>query len=108
MNHYHTPNKKFFNWIYDRLVYVHGEDPDYDYIQSLRERIDELFNDETAKRKEESEMKHYDIDKLKAKIEAKFNDNLKAEEKSRAGFFGAAAKEDYDILALIEEMEENI
>lgn len=43
---YHTPNKEFFNWIYDRLVYVHGEDPDYEYMQSLRERIDDLFGNE--------------------------------------------------------------
>jgi hypothetical protein len=50
-------------------------------------------------------MRLYDIDKLKARIEARFNDNLAAEEKSGAGIFGAAAKEDYDILALIEEME---
>lgn len=50
-------------------------------------------------------MKHFDIEKLKAEIETRFNDNLEAEEKSRAGVFGAAAKEDYDILALIERME---
>ena len=50
-------------------------------------------------------MRLYDIDKLKAEIEARFNDNLEAEEKSGAGIFGAAAKEDYDILALIERME---
>lgn len=51
-------------------------------------------------------MRLYDIDKLKAEIEARFNDNLEAEEKSGAGIFGAAAKEDYDILALIENMDE--
>ena len=51
-------------------------------------------------------MRLYDIDKLKAEIEVRFNDNLEAEEKSGAGIFGAAAKEDYDILALIENMDE--
>ena len=51
-------------------------------------------------------MKRFDIEKLKAEIEARFNDNLEAEEKSGAGIFGAAAKEDYDILALIENMDE--
>ena len=51
-------------------------------------------------------MRLYDIDKLKTEIEARFNDNLEAEEKSGAGIFGAAAKEDYDILALIENMDE--
>ena len=51
-------------------------------------------------------MKRFDIENLKAEIEARFNDNLEAEEKSRAGIFGAAAKEDYDILALIENMDE--
>lgn len=46
MKQYITPHKEFFNWIYDRLVYVHGEDPDYDYMHSLKERIDDLFGDE--------------------------------------------------------------
>ena len=58
------------------------------------------------KKKGTIEMRLYDIDKLKAEIEARFNDNLEAEEKSGAGIFGAAAKEDYDILALIENMDE--
>lgn len=52
-------------------------------------------------------MKHFDIEKLKAKIEYRMNDNLKAEEKSKAGLFGAAAKEDYDILAIIENLEKD-
>lgn len=51
-------------------------------------------------------MKRFDIEKLKTEIEARFNDNLEAEERSGAGIFGAAAKEDYDILALIENMDE--
>lgn len=46
MKHYITPHKEFFNWIYDRLVYVHGENPEYDYMRSLKERIDDLFGDE--------------------------------------------------------------
>lgn len=50
-------------------------------------------------------MKRFDVEKLKAEIEARSNDNLEAEKKSGAGIFGAAAKEDYEILALIEKME---
>ena len=46
MKTYITPNKEFFNWIYNRLVYVHEENPNYDYMLSLRERIDDLFGNE--------------------------------------------------------------
>lgn len=46
MKTYITPNKEFFNWIYNRLVYVHGENPNYDYMRSLKERIDDLFGNE--------------------------------------------------------------
>lgn len=49
-------------------------------------------------------MKRFDIEKLKAEIEARFNDNIETEKKIGTGIFGAAAKEDYDILALIERM----
>lgn len=40
-----TPNKKFFQWIYDRLVNVHGENPDVDYMKSFKERINSLSFD---------------------------------------------------------------
>ena len=52
MKTYITPNKKFFNWIYNRLVYVHGENPNYDYMLSLRERIDDLFGNEEDENEE--------------------------------------------------------
>jgi hypothetical protein len=38
----YIPDKDFFKWIYDRLVFVHGENPDIDYMRSLKERIDKL------------------------------------------------------------------
>ena len=42
-NSYTTPHKEFFNFIYYRLKNVHNENPDLDYMRSLRERIDDLF-----------------------------------------------------------------
>lgn len=40
-NEYHiTPNKDFFRWIYDRLIYVHNENPNVDYMRSFKERIE--------------------------------------------------------------------
>jgi len=39
---YITPNSKFFQWIYDRLIYVHHENPDVDYMRSLKERIEDM------------------------------------------------------------------
>lgn len=59
MKTYITPNKEFFNWIYNRLVCVHGENPNYDYMLSLRERIDDLFGNEEDE-KEDEEI-HYNI-----------------------------------------------
>lgn len=45
-----TPNKEFFQWIYDRLVNVHNEDPNVDYMISFKERIEELsFNEPSWK-----------------------------------------------------------
>ena len=41
-----TPNRKFFDWIYDRLLYVYKEDPNIDFMISLRQRIDKLFPEE--------------------------------------------------------------
>lgn len=41
---YITPNLKFFQWIYNRLVYIHHENPDVDYMVSLKERIEDMQN----------------------------------------------------------------
>ena len=43
-----TSNRKFFNFIYDRLLYVHGENADVDYMRSFKERIDYLFPEKDA------------------------------------------------------------
>ena len=43
---YTTPHRKFFQFIYDRLVNVHGEDERTDYMCSLKERIEDLFPEE--------------------------------------------------------------
>ena len=49
-----TPNKEFFQWIYDRLVNVHNEDPNVDYMISFKKRIEELsFNEPSWKPSEE-------------------------------------------------------
>ena len=45
-NDYITPHKKFFKWIYNRLIDVHGENPNVDYMQSFKKRIDNLQFDE--------------------------------------------------------------
>lgn len=29
-------DKKFLQWIYDRLMYKHGENKDYDYMHKLK------------------------------------------------------------------------
>ena len=42
---YITPHKQFFKWIYDRLVNVHKENPDVDYMISFKKRIEELSFD---------------------------------------------------------------
>ena len=39
---YITPNPEFFQWIYDRLVHVHNENPNVDYMLSLKERIEDM------------------------------------------------------------------
>ena len=39
---YITPHKEFFKWIYDRLINVHKEDPNVDYMISFKQRIEEL------------------------------------------------------------------
>lgn len=65
--HYVTPNRVFFNWIYDRLVNVHGENPNVDYMLSLKECIDDLFpeKEETDTTSEPTEEKQFTIDELK-------------------------------------------
>ena len=40
---YITPHKKFFEFIYGRLVNKYGENPTVDYMLSFKERIDDLF-----------------------------------------------------------------
>lgn len=40
---YMTPHKKFFEFIYDRLVNKYGENPRVDYMRSFKERINDLF-----------------------------------------------------------------
>lgn len=39
---YITPNSKFFQWIYDRLKNVYNENPNVDYMLSLKERIEDM------------------------------------------------------------------
>ena len=46
---YTTPHRKFFQFIYDRLLNVHGEDERTDYMLSLKERIEDLFKEEEPK-----------------------------------------------------------
>lgn len=51
-----TPNKEFFQWIYNRLVYVHKENPDVDYMRSFKERIEKLSFDEPSWKPSEEQM----------------------------------------------------
>lgn len=51
-----TPNKEFFQWIYNRLVYVHNENPNVDYMISFKERIRELSFDEHHWKPSEEQM----------------------------------------------------
>ena len=43
-----TPNKEFFQWIYNRLVDVHNENPNVDYMISFKKRIEELSFDKPS------------------------------------------------------------
>lgn len=45
MKTYNTPHKEFFKFIYDRMVNVHKENPNVDYMISLAERINDLFGE---------------------------------------------------------------
>lgn len=51
-----TPNKEFFQWIYNRLVYVHKENSNVDYMISLKRRIEELSFDEPSWKPSEEQM----------------------------------------------------
>ena len=53
---YITPHKQFFKWIYDRLVNVHKENPDVDYMISFKKRIEELSFDEPNWKPSEEQM----------------------------------------------------
>lgn len=66
-SHYATPHREFFNWIFDRLVNVHGENPNFDYMLSLKERIDDLFSEteETDTTSEPTEEEPFTIDQFK-------------------------------------------
>lgn len=66
-SHYATSHREFFDWIFDRLVNVHGENPNVDYMQSLKERIDDLFpeTEETGTTSEPTEEKSFTIEDLK-------------------------------------------
>lgn len=35
-------DKEFLQWIHDRLVDIHGEDPDFDYMHKLKSIIDNM------------------------------------------------------------------
>ena len=56
VNNMITPNKKFFQWIYDRLVNVHKENPDVDYMISFKRRIEELSFDKPSWKPSEEQM----------------------------------------------------
>jgi len=39
-------NSEHLNWLFDRLVEVHNENPNYDYMIRFRKIIDEVENEE--------------------------------------------------------------
>ncbi len=39
-------NSQHLNWLFDRLVEVHNENPNYDYMVRFRKIIDEVENEE--------------------------------------------------------------
>lgn len=45
MNSMNQSDKKHLEWIYGRLQYVHGEDPNVDYMRRFKQIIDKI-NDE--------------------------------------------------------------
>jgi hypothetical protein len=36
-----NPNKEFLQWVFDRMVEVHGENPNYDYMHKFKSIINE-------------------------------------------------------------------
>lgn len=52
-NDYITPHKEFFKFIYDRLINVHKENPNVDYMRSFKERLDNLSFEEKQEWSEE-------------------------------------------------------
>ena len=67
-DYYFTTNGEFFNWIYDRLVNVHGENPNVDYMLSFKERIKKLFlleKEETDNTSKPTEEKQFTIGDFK-------------------------------------------
>ena len=56
-NDYITPHKEFFKFIYDRLIYVHRENPNVDYMRSFKERLNNLSFGEKQEWSEEDEDK---------------------------------------------------
>ncbi len=36
-------NKEFFDWMYERLIYVYKEKPNLDFVQSFKKRADWLI-----------------------------------------------------------------
>ena len=81
-NDYITPHKKFFKWIYNRLIDVHGENPNVDYMQSFKKRIDNLQFDESRWKPSDEQLRplEYAIDYFKKKqndttyLESLYND----------------------------------
>jgi hypothetical protein len=51
-----TPNKEFFQWIYNRLVNVHKENSNVDYMISFKKRIEELSFDKPHWKPSEEQM----------------------------------------------------
>ena len=54
-NDYITPHKEFFKFIYDRLINVHKENPNVDYMRSFKERLNNLSFGEKQEWSEEDE-----------------------------------------------------
>lgn len=54
-NDYITPHKEFFKFIYDRLINVHKENPNVDYMRSFKERLNNLSFEEKQEWSKEDE-----------------------------------------------------
>lgn len=42
------PDKEFLQWIFDRLQYVHKENPNYDYMHKLKSLIATIPEDQST------------------------------------------------------------